>query len=515
MDTIKKYFTQSIVDNVNKSMDENDESSVSTIFNKTQDEDMTISPFSKSVDKTSIQYTNKHFLHKIKSLEEENDRLLSIIENKNIIKNSSLKCNCNNNNNIPDFANKKILQLTEKVNELMSELQIIKSSASDDYAKNKDSSEIKQLTDKYNLLNKKTCNYRNQIMQLKNDLKITQNALSNEIGDPAMMQTVLMGTGSSNYIGRAQKILVLQQKVNELQAKQSDSKTKELHNLTVNTRKMEKAHKAISDQVLKDAQSKVSELTKSVEIWKSRSKALDVEITVLRIQIQKLLSKSESDNQLINQLKAELSNNNMQRCKTKDSVIKLEESITLLQSKYDKAVKVIEQQAFDLNDRNMRISHLESKVLKNNDITKDHNMCSIDFMDPKEIFIKKLNGFENQQLVELLSIAHNKICEHVLDAVNFKNKYLTEKQKLQKFESKMGYLGSSTLFKQRSNSISYHFKHELNPNEKLVELQNKLELVEEECAAFKDRLDTLIMLNKENVHTFTRSLNNIKQQLIH
>jgi hypothetical protein len=54
--------------------------------------------------------------------------------------------------------------------------------------------------------------------------------LSNEIGDPAVMQTVLMGTGSSNYIGRAQKILVLQQKVNELQAKQNDSKTKELHN---------------------------------------------------------------------------------------------------------------------------------------------------------------------------------------------------------------------------------------------------------------------------------------------
>lgn len=40
---------------------------------------------------------------------------------------------------------------------------------------NKDSSEVKQLTDKCNLLNKKICNYRNQIMQLKNDLKITQN----------------------------------------------------------------------------------------------------------------------------------------------------------------------------------------------------------------------------------------------------------------------------------------------------------------------------------------------------
>jgi len=40
---------------------------------------------------------------------------------------------------------------------------------------NKDSTEIKQLTDKYNLSNKKICNYRNQIMQLKNDLKTTQN----------------------------------------------------------------------------------------------------------------------------------------------------------------------------------------------------------------------------------------------------------------------------------------------------------------------------------------------------
>jgi len=47
-----------------------------------------------------------------------------------------------------------------------------------------------------------------------------------------MMQTVLLDTGKSNYIGRAQKILILQQRINELQAKQSDSKIKELHNST-------------------------------------------------------------------------------------------------------------------------------------------------------------------------------------------------------------------------------------------------------------------------------------------
>jgi len=55
--------------------------------------------------------------------------LLSIIENKNIINKDSLKSNCNT---MPEFANKKITQLKDRVYELMTELQLIKSSASDD-----------------------------------------------------------------------------------------------------------------------------------------------------------------------------------------------------------------------------------------------------------------------------------------------------------------------------------------------------------------------------------------------
>lgn len=55
-----------------------------------------------------------------------------------------------------------------------------------------------------------------------------------------------------------------------------------------------------------------------------------------------------------------------------------------------------------------------------------------------------------------------------------KNKFLMEKQKLQKLESKVKFYNSSpTSSKQKSNNVSYHLKHELNPNEKLIELQNK------------------------------------------
>lgn len=43
------------------------------------------------------------------------------------------------------------------------------------------------------------------------------------------MQAVLSGTGTSNSRGRAQQILVLQQRVNELQAKENDSRNKDIH----------------------------------------------------------------------------------------------------------------------------------------------------------------------------------------------------------------------------------------------------------------------------------------------
>lgn len=55
--------------------------------------------------------------------------MLLIIENKNVIIKDSSKPN---RNNVSDIATKKILQLTERVQDLMSELQTIKSSTSGD-----------------------------------------------------------------------------------------------------------------------------------------------------------------------------------------------------------------------------------------------------------------------------------------------------------------------------------------------------------------------------------------------
>lgn len=75
-----------------------------------------------------------------------------------------------------------------------------------------------------------------------------------------------------------------------------------LLSLAVASSQKEKTH-ADLQQALRNSQSKIADMTKSLEVWKSRSKALDVEITVLRVRIQKLLAKSKDDEQLINKLK--------------------------------------------------------------------------------------------------------------------------------------------------------------------------------------------------------------------
>lgn len=62
------------------------------------------------------------------------------------------------------------------------------------------------------------------------DYLVDLQALSKEIGDPALMRTVLTDTGSWSSRGRAQQILMLQHKVNELQAELNDSRHKAVQN---------------------------------------------------------------------------------------------------------------------------------------------------------------------------------------------------------------------------------------------------------------------------------------------
>ena len=78
-------------------------------------------------------------------------------------------------------------------------------------------SEVQMLTEKLEKTNKKVFEILNQNTQLKNELKIAQKCLQQEIGENVNIAQLMCG--SSNWRGRAQQIAMLQSKIADLKDK--------------------------------------------------------------------------------------------------------------------------------------------------------------------------------------------------------------------------------------------------------------------------------------------------------
>ncbi|XP_061210754.1 coiled-coil domain-containing protein 13 isoform X2 [Neopsephotus bourkii] len=133
----------------------------------------------------------------------------------------------------------KVKQLNNKVKELERELQTavekIRCLGGDDAGIKQstlkmiegnlaESPEMKALQEKLTAANFKVMEYRNQLQSAKQELKMTQKLLANEVGEDVNIQSLLTNSGS--WRGRAQQILVLQSKVRELENQLGQSKTR-------------------------------------------------------------------------------------------------------------------------------------------------------------------------------------------------------------------------------------------------------------------------------------------------
>ncbi|XP_061852990.1 coiled-coil domain-containing protein 13 isoform X2 [Colius striatus] len=133
----------------------------------------------------------------------------------------------------------KVKQLSNRVKELERELQRaiekihslgggdtgIKQSALKMVEENLDESpKVKALQEKLTAANFKVMEYRNQLQSAKQELKMTQKLLANEVGEDVNIQSLLTNSGS--WRGRAQQILVLQSKIRELENQLSQNKTR-------------------------------------------------------------------------------------------------------------------------------------------------------------------------------------------------------------------------------------------------------------------------------------------------
>ncbi|KGL77323.1 Coiled-coil domain-containing protein 13, partial [Tinamus guttatus] len=232
----------------------------------------------------------------------------------------------------------KVKQLNNRVKELERELQAamgkihslgggdsgIKQSTLKMIEENlAESPEVKALQEKLTAANFKVMEYRNQLQATKQELKMTQKLLANEVGEDVNIQSLLTNSGS--WRGRAQQILVLQGKVRELESRLCQNKSKtsatemddELVALTdprrlsvqeknlLKIRSLEKEKKEALEKLSGEydaLQKDHEEVKKKLDASKARNKVLCSEVKTLKGQIVTLLEKGKHDDELIDAL---------------------------------------------------------------------------------------------------------------------------------------------------------------------------------------------------------------------
>ncbi|XP_025927968.1 coiled-coil domain-containing protein 13 isoform X1 [Apteryx rowi] len=232
----------------------------------------------------------------------------------------------------------KVKQLNNKVKELERELQTamgkihslgggdsgIKQSTLKMIEGNlAESPEVKALQEKLTTANFKVMEYRNQLQSTKQELKMTQKLLANEVGEDVNIQSLLTASGS--WRGRAQQILVLQGKVRELENRLSQNKSRtssteiddEFLALTdprklsaqeknlLKIRSLEKEKKEVLEKLTGEhdaLQKDHEEVKKKLDASKARNKVLCSEVKTLKGQIVTLLEKGKHDDELIDAL---------------------------------------------------------------------------------------------------------------------------------------------------------------------------------------------------------------------
>ncbi|XP_048474402.1 coiled-coil domain-containing protein 13 isoform X5 [Rhincodon typus] len=188
-----------------------------------------------------------------------------------------------------------------------------------------DSLDAKALQEKLTATNLKLIESRNQVLSVKQELKMAHKALANEVGEDVNVQYLLSNKGT--WRGRAQQIQILQKKVQELESQMglngqkgrlSEHSVEEemlgisglrrLSNQDKNVayiRTLEKERKEALDKMTGDHErlkKDHEELKNKFDGSKARNKVLSSELKILKSQVVTLLEKGKHDDELVGAL---------------------------------------------------------------------------------------------------------------------------------------------------------------------------------------------------------------------
>nr|CAD7424798.1 unnamed protein product [Timema monikensis] len=529
---------------------------------------------------------NRSLREHIRILTDENGRLhrcLGERESELHIANEKLQCNekrhiasslsvLSNQGQTSELAASKIVELSKKVRELSSEIEIQKrkcrlaeaklaefceaglNSAEDKDIKpkqedvEKDPNQVKLLTDKLQMTNQRLCDSRNQCQALKQDLRMVQKALCSEAGENVSIHSL-----SSNWRGRAQQIAALQQKLLELQEKLNEQTEKQVvgnadNRACVAMKVLEKERRIVQERTareLRERSVQLEDTKRRLDAGRARNKILEDELAGHKKRLSTLLDKGKHDDQLISMLTGQLSALE-KRCSDREDEARransgweedkqhLLQDITREKSKLEKTETI-------LAEKNVKIDQLEEKlrqtllILSSNDklqrsssqdilfssswslskLSEHHQTHSMSTQEPcnEDYQLLFLSGeAERARLLELVGVLNRRLNQQRDDAETVQECLRKERQKAAKLETKLARVELERSGGSKVNS--YRNKRASESDIVSREITYKMELLREEVLALKTRLQCVQQEKDEDLKVYVNLLSEARRSLL-
>lgn len=212
--------------------------------------------------------------------------------------------------NAMNFKNRSLEDNQQELVKLLDEKDAqLKDKTSSSVVEPASPSEVQTLADKLAKANKKISETLNQNLNLKNELRAAQKCLQQEIGEPVNVAQLL--SGSSNWLGRAQQIKLLQSKISELKGKFDTTSFDSGDDISrFPLKRLEIVRRTEVESLSKEldeCKSTLEEVKQKVVALKARNNNLADQANDYKLKTLDLLEKSTRDEDLIKCLNEQIS----------------------------------------------------------------------------------------------------------------------------------------------------------------------------------------------------------------
>ncbi|XP_022326302.2 coiled-coil domain-containing protein 13-like isoform X1 [Crassostrea virginica] len=288
---------------------------------------------------------------------------------------------------------RKYIDLQTQLNKIPEDTRSMMSSATSRTTideKQDDFVDVKTLQDKLKYAENKMAEYRNQTSLLKQELKMVHKVLGQEVGENVNIQSIL--NNQSNWKGRAQQIMMLQKKVDELKAeisvkKPQKEKEYDLEAEMLGTgnssarqrtavekhreqlRKIEKERKESQEKAASEFKALEEEhaaLKKKFDAAKTRNSVLANQNKGFKEQMKTLMDKGRHDDELIEALMKQQSHLQQLLEQTanqqKEHSQKSQQEIKQMSMKTQQDNNVVEQLKTIVAEKEAKVHRLEDEI---------------------------------------------------------------------------------------------------------------------------------------------------------